>query len=167
MLTSQHWPHREHRSSVAVQLLSSGFFGLYLHLGINAAFFFQNCFKLLTWDIFDEVCVYWQQMLAVRGLTIPNSSSSSVFRVRALWPVSHQNQSETVHNIDSRYDHLIGAARRKTATYTGQHKLKKWLQASVPRVGFDPTVPVCERAKTFHALDRAATATYSLRSKFT
>jgi hypothetical protein len=27
----------------------------------------------------------------------------------------------------------------------------------MPRVGFDPTTPVFERAKTAHALDRAAT----------
>jgi formylmethanofuran dehydrogenase subunit E len=28
----------------------------------------------------------------------------------------------------------------------------------MPRVGFEPTIPVFERAKTFHALDCAATA---------
>jgi hypothetical protein len=33
----------------------------------------------------------------------------------------------------------------------------KRTQASVPRVGFEPTVSVFERAKTVHALDRAAT----------
>jgi hypothetical protein len=27
----------------------------------------------------------------------------------------------------------------------------------MPRVGFEPTIPFLERAKTFHALDRAAT----------
>jgi hypothetical protein len=27
----------------------------------------------------------------------------------------------------------------------------------MPRVGFEPTIPVIERAKTVHALDRAAT----------
>jgi hypothetical protein len=27
----------------------------------------------------------------------------------------------------------------------------------MPRVGFEPTIPVLERAKTFHFLDRAAT----------
>jgi hypothetical protein len=27
----------------------------------------------------------------------------------------------------------------------------------MPLVGFDPTIPVFERAKTFHVLDRAAT----------
>jgi hypothetical protein len=27
----------------------------------------------------------------------------------------------------------------------------------MPRLGFEPTIPVLERAKTVHALDRAAT----------
>jgi hypothetical protein len=30
-------------------------------------------------------------------------------------------------------------------------------QTSMPRVGFEPTIPVFERAKTVHVLDRAAT----------
>jgi hypothetical protein len=34
---------------------------------------------------------------------------------------------------------------------------KKRGHTSMPRVGFKPTIPVFERAKTFHALDRTAT----------
>jgi hypothetical protein len=30
-------------------------------------------------------------------------------------------------------------------------------QTSMPRVGFEPTIPAFERAKTVHALDRAVT----------
>jgi hypothetical protein len=33
----------------------------------------------------------------------------------------------------------------------------KRTQTSMPQVGFEPTIPVFERAKTVHALDRAAT----------
>jgi hypothetical protein len=33
----------------------------------------------------------------------------------------------------------------------------KRTQTSMPRVGFEPTIPVFELAKTVHALDRAAT----------
>jgi hypothetical protein len=40
--------------------------------------------------------------------------------------------------------------------HTQQHKHKR-TQTSVPRVGFEPTIPVFERAKTVHASDRAAT----------
>jgi hypothetical protein len=49
----------------------------------------------------------------------------------------------------------MGPARRNAATYTGQHKLRK-TQTSMPRVGFEPTIPVFGRAKTC-PLDRAAT----------
>jgi hypothetical protein len=34
----------------------------------------------------------------------------------------------------------------------------------MPRVRFEPTIPVFERAKTFHALDRAATAIGTLHT---
>jgi hypothetical protein len=33
----------------------------------------------------------------------------------------------------------------------------KWRQTPVPQVGFEPTIPVFERAKTFYALDHEAT----------
>jgi hypothetical protein len=46
-------------------------------------------------------------------------------------------------------------ARRKAATYMGQHKQKKRRQISMPRVGLEPTTPVLEREKTVHALDGA------------
>jgi hypothetical protein len=35
---------------------------------------------------------------------------------------------------------------------------KTHTQTSMPLVGFEPTIPVFERAKTVHALDRAGTA---------
>jgi hypothetical protein len=34
----------------------------------------------------------------------------------------------------------------------------------MPRVGFEPTIPVFERAKTVHALDRAVTVVGSMFS---
>jgi FAD synthase len=33
----------------------------------------------------------------------------------------------------------------------------KRIQTSMPRVGFEPTIPAFERAKAVHALDRVAT----------
>jgi hypothetical protein len=42
--------------------------------------------------------------------------------------------------------------------HTGRHKQKKRTQTSMPWVGFESTIPAFERAKTVHALDRAATA---------
>jgi hypothetical protein len=35
----------------------------------------------------------------------------------------------------------------------------KRTQTSMPLAGFEPTIPVFKRAKTFHALDRAASVT--------
>jgi hypothetical protein len=46
-----------------------------------------------------------------------------------------------------------GSACRKAAHYTQN----KRIQRSMPRLGFEPTIPVFELAKTVHALDRAAT----------
>jgi hypothetical protein len=41
--------------------------------------------------------------------------------------------------------------------HIGQHKHRTNAHTSMPQVGFEPTIPVFERAKTVHALDRAAT----------
>jgi hypothetical protein len=46
-----------------------------------------------------------------------------------------------------------GSALRKAATYTQNRRT----QTSMPRVAFEPTIPVFEGAKAVHALDRAAT----------
>jgi hypothetical protein len=46
-----------------------------------------------------------------------------------------------------------GSATRKAATY--KHRINT--QISMPRMGFEPTIPMYERAKTVHALDRTAT----------
>jgi TPP-dependent indolepyruvate ferredoxin oxidoreductase alpha subunit len=54
----------------------------------------------------------------------------------------------------------------KAAAYTGQHKTQKNpVQTSIPGVGFEPTMPVIERTKTFHASDRAATVIGRLEIK--
>jgi hypothetical protein len=51
-----------------------------------------------------------------------------------------------------------GRARRKAPyLHTGQIKQNKRTQICIPQVGFEPTIPVFERAKTVHALDRAVT----------
>jgi hypothetical protein len=41
--------------------------------------------------------------------------------------------------------------------HTEQHKQNKRTQTSVPRLGFEPTIPVFERTKTVLVLDRAVT----------
>jgi hypothetical protein len=41
------------------------------------------------------------------------------------------------------------SARRKAATYTAQHKHRARKHISMPRMVFEPTIPVFERVKTF------------------
>jgi hypothetical protein len=41
--------------------------------------------------------------------------------------------------------------------HTGRNKQNKRTQTSVPRVGLEPMIPVFERAKPVHTLERAAT----------
>jgi hypothetical protein len=52
-----------------------------------------------------------------------------------------------------------GSARRKAAicTQDSTQTQTKDTHTSMPRVGFDPTIPAFERGKTFLALDRTAT----------
>jgi hypothetical protein len=47
-------------------------------------------------------------------------------------------------------------ARPRPAHRTAQTS-NKYIQTSMPQVGFEPTIPVFELAKTVHALDGAAT----------
>jgi hypothetical protein len=46
---------------------------------------------------------------------------------------------------------------RHLLTHRTTQKENKRTQTSMPQVEFEPTIPVFERAKTVHALDRAAT----------
>jgi hypothetical protein len=49
------------------------------------------------------------------------------------------------------------SARRKAATYTqNSTKQNKRRKTSIPGLGFEPTTPVFELAKTVQALERAA-----------
>jgi hypothetical protein len=47
--------------------------------------------------------------------------------------------------------------RRPLPSHRTAQAQNKRTQTSMPQVKFEPTVPVFERAKTFHALDRAVT----------
>jgi hypothetical protein len=49
------------------------------------------------------------------------------------------------------------AVARPVPKYRTTQTQNKRTQTSMPRVEFEPTIPVFERAKTVHALDRAAT----------
>jgi hypothetical protein len=45
-----------------------------------------------------------------------------------------------------------GSAHRKVTTYTGEHNSEKHGHISMPRAGFEPTIPVFERLKTARPL---------------
>jgi hypothetical protein len=56
--------------------------------------------------------------------------------------------------IHSRWNSLDGgSACRKASTYTQN----KRTQASMPLMGFEPTIPAFERTKTVHAVNHAVT----------
>jgi hypothetical protein len=78
--------------------------------------------------------------------------------------------SELMWNYRS-YRRLVGLLGRVISPSRGRYlhrttqTQKKRGQTSIPREGFEPTVPVFERTKTCNALDRAATVTGAYRSK--
>jgi hypothetical protein len=61
--------------------------------------------------------------------------------------------------IHSRWDSLDGdqPVARPLPTHRTTQTQNKRIQTSKPQVAFEPMTPVFERAKTVHALDRAAT----------
>jgi hypothetical protein len=86
---------------------------------------------------------------------MPRSLLLSSFNALGPLICSIQNWSE---NYES-WGQLVGllgrrSVRLKATAYTGQHKQKKRRHAFMPRVGFEPTISVLERAKTFCASDR-------------
>jgi hypothetical protein len=76
------------------------------------------------------------------------------------WSIGHPWNASfhfSVLILDDRQDSLDEwSAHRKAATNTQTQNKRR--QTSMPWAGLEPTTPVFERAKTFHALDRAATA---------
>jgi hypothetical protein len=54
---------------------------------------------------------------------------------------------------------MVGAQpfARPLRTHRRTQAQNKLIQTYLPRVGFEPTIPVFKRAKTVHALGRAAT----------
>jgi hypothetical protein len=59
---------------------------------------------------------------------------------------------DPIHSLQDSYGR--GSARRKASTYIQNNTNTEWthtIQTSMPRVGFQPTIPAFERAKTVHA----------------
>jgi len=65
----------------------------------------------------------------------------------------------TSETYEYRFGHLVGllgrgSARHKASTYKGQHNTEKRGHTLMPRVGFEPTIPVFERSKAVRASDQ-------------
>jgi hypothetical protein len=101
----------------------------------------------------DEFPIYWQFL---------SLSFSLIFHLISLWSIGH------LTNALFHYSFLIlrhsvgllrrGSAHRNAATYTGQrkHRINTDRYPYLHCVGFEPTIPVFERAKTVYALDPVA-----------
>jgi hypothetical protein len=63
------------------------------------------------------------------------------------------------------FTQLIGLLGREISLSQGYYlyKQNKRTQTSMPQVGFESTIPVFDRAKKIHALDRAATVIGAIR----
>jgi hypothetical protein len=81
--------------------------------------------------------------------------------LKPLWNLTNSSISSSIHSRtpwtrDQPVARLL-PTRRTTQTQINHR------QTSMPRVGFEPTIAVFERAKTIHALDRALSAHYNVR----
>jgi hypothetical protein len=75
------------------------------------------------------------------------------------WPLFQFLDLHTVSRTPWTGDQPVA---RPLPTHRTTQTQNKRPQTSMPRLGFEPTTPVFERAKTVHALDRATTVISSL-----
>jgi hypothetical protein len=93
---------------------------------------------------------------------IPRSLSLSLFPVA---PTLEQHRASVKRFVSLQFHNPKTVARtawmgdQPVARPLPIQTQNKHRQTSMPWVGFEPTIPVFERAKTVHALDRAATVT--------
>jgi hypothetical protein len=126
----------------------------YLHSNVFVNLFPRNPLLVTS----RTVCVVLQQSLLDASVTPP--VCLSVCLSMALQPFVGPWPSFQFLDLLTQSVGLFGrviSASQGLYLNRGQHKQNKHTQTSMPRVGFGPTIPVFERAKTVHALDRAAT----------
>jgi hypothetical protein len=78
----------------------------------------------------------------INGFTVSFLVPGRFFSFIILYTV-HRTLAQGISSSQDRYIHK------------GQHKDNKRKQISMPRVGFEPMIPVFERARIVHTLDRA------------
>jgi hypothetical protein len=101
--------------------------------------------------VFRSAAIFLQfpkSMLFVSRIT---SSSLSWFRM---------NLTKLWIRSDILVGHLErGLVHHKASAHTGRHNAEKHSYASIPRAGFEPTIPVFERSNTIRALNRKVPGT--------
>jgi hypothetical protein len=91
--------------------------------------------------------------LTLAELCFTVSSSSSYILVAPTWSIGNP-WNASFHFSFFNLRQSVGLLGRGISPSQGRYLTQT--QTAMPRVGFEPTIPVFERAKTFHALDRAA-----------
>jgi hypothetical protein len=94
-----------------------------------------------------------------------SSSSSSSIPVAPTWSIGHSWNASFHFSflIDTQSLGLLGGGISQSQDRYLTQTQNKHQQIYMPRVGFEPMIPVFERAKIFHALDRAVTVISKLR----
>jgi hypothetical protein len=81
----------------------------------------------------------------------------SIYSSTALVDLGHFFSFLILHTVGRTPWTVDQAVARPLPIHRTTQTQNKCTQTSIPRVEIEPTIPVCERAKTVHALDRAAT----------
>jgi hypothetical protein len=110
-----------------------------------------------------SILLYWRYT-PLRILAPPWSSEASIFFWTFLLPLWNLGLISQFldHFTDGRLLGRVISSSQGFYLNTGQHKHRinaYTHQTSMPYMGFEPTTPASERAKTVHALDRSATVT--------
>jgi hypothetical protein len=87
---------------------------------------------------------------------LPVCILSLSFLLLPLWSIRHP-WNASFHFSFLIVRQSVGLLGQGISLSLGRRYLHKHRQTYIPWVGFEPTIPVFERAKTVHALDRAAT----------
>jgi hypothetical protein len=125
-------------------------------------FSLQILFKAVFAPInISEICSRWRRNACYVFMRIVHTVSLS-FLLLPLWNIGYLWNAfflfsflilrESVGLLGLGISSLQGRYLHRTAQTQNKRR-----QTSMPWVGFEPTIPVFQRAKTFHASDRAAT----------
>jgi hypothetical protein len=111
----------------------------------------QNLYSLITFKDCENGCTFSFVIFVTNSVTLSIYGSIALSE---LLPLFQFLNLYTVGRAPWTGDQLVA---RPLPTYKTTQTQNKRTQTSSPRVGFELTIPVFERATPVHALDRAAT----------